>query len=453
MSIEYEMTEEMVSQIPQEIPKLKGNVDKLLKLLIFIALMAILVTAWTSGSIRHYKLFHRFGQPGTILFWITIIYSGFIVINLPFKAILNFLCKPCPVDKSFNPSISILIPAYNEGETIYQSIKSALLARYYGDKEIICIDDGSTDDTEHYINKFANEYPGSFKFIKFPKNRGKREALAEGVRAAKSEIIITLDSDTVIKEDALIHLVQPFQDKRIGATTASVKVLNRDSNLLTKMLGVRYTMAFDFYRSAQTTIKTVLVCSGVLSAYRKDLFDRVLAAWLNQYFLGKRCTYGDDRSLTNFILRMGYDTVYAKKSIAYTKVPETVGKFVKMQVRWNKSYIRESLIFASFMFTQMKKRYKGMAIFEFSLSNIIMILQYIIIGSSLFYIIIDPLYLFKFIITISGMGMIYMLFYIRIEKSTDFIYGILYSYFYVFLLLWLTPYALFKLRDSAWLTR
>jgi hyaluronan synthase len=197
-----------------------------------------------------------------------------------------------------------------------------------------------------------------------------------------------------------------------------------------------------------------MVCSGVISAYRKSILLKVIPKWLSQKFLGVKCTYGDDRSLTNLTIKNGYDTVYNRNAIAYTLIPENLKKLIKMFIRWNKSYIRESLIFASFIFSKkIKKRFKSIAILDFVLTNLGIILYYIALVVGFIYFFFYPLYVIKFLTMIALISGIYMLFYLRIEKTTDFIYGILYAYISIFALSWIPIYAGLTLKDNSWLTR
>ena len=105
-----------------------------------------------------------------------------------------------------------------------------------------------------------------------------------------------------------------------------MRVYNKTENLLTRMLAVRYVMAFEFFRASTSVFKTVMCCSGVLSAYRAKVVSRLQGAWLNQEFLGQKCTYGDDRALTNFVLREGYHTVYQRTAEVKTLAPPTLSE-------------------------------------------------------------------------------------------------------------------------------
>jgi len=196
-----------------------------------------------------------------------------------------------------------------------------------------------------------------------------------------------------------------------------------------------------------------MCCSGVLSAYRRSVVERFQDRWLKQEFLGQICTYGDDRALTNFVLREGFDTVYQRTAEVHTLAPSTLGKLARMLTRWHKSYIRESLIFSTFMFSRYRERHRFPAAFDFLLTATLIPFQFYITLYSLYHVFIDPILILRFLALIVIMGATYMLFYIRFERNTDFLYGVLYSFLHVFFLMWTVPYAVLTFRNNSWLTR
>lgn len=428
----------------------RSKKENFLKLGIFLFVGALFIATWVASAAKYSKF-----TDVRWFFYIAAVYSFIVFVHFIYRAALGLFYKTAQPSADFMPSLSIIIPAFNEGKTIKQCLRSAIDAQYPGTKEILVVNDGSTDDTAFYIKELQNDqlYSGKFKFLSLEKNLGKRAAIACGVESSSGDIIVLIDSDTSIDKDSLPHLVAPFRDKKVGATTGSVRVLNEKENFLTRILSVRYIIAFDFYRISHSVIKTVMVCSGVLSAYRKDILVRVMKSWTNQYFLGKRCTYGDDRSLTNFVIRLGFDTVYVYNSYAYTIVPSTLKKLARMVSRWNKSYIRENIVFMSFIFKRFKKRYKPLAIFDFIFTNLVMVLQYAAFLSAFVYFIYHPIYILKFIVMITLITAFYMVFYMRFRRNTDYFYGFLYSYLVMILLAWTLPYAFFTLKDDSWLTR
>ncbi|MBA3051784.1 MAG: glycosyltransferase family 2 protein [Candidatus Omnitrophica bacterium] len=413
-------------------------------LLLLILFLAIVIDVYPNGiSIKKIFQIYMLKMPVIIL----------MILNIVYRSITYVLYKSRG-DRSFTPGISIVIPAYNEGSMIKNAIESAFYANYPDvNREVICINDGSTDDTLKYINEARTIFGTKLIFIDFEKNQGKRAALAAGFKTAKNEIIVTLDSDSVLEKDSLLHLVMPFTNPEVGAVTGSVKVFNKTKNLLTRMLGVRYIMSFDFLRATQSTINTVFCCSGVLSAYRKSILDEVTGAWLNQTFLNELCTYGDDRSLSNFVIRHGYNTVYARKASVKTVVPENIPKLMKMLVRWNKSFIRESLVFFQFAFTKYRTKNRFLPLVDYFLQVSLFIIQFYCYALMLYLVILVPLIIFKYIAGIAVVASMYLLIYLRFERRVDFIYGILYAYLTFFLLFWTIPYAFLTLKNRSWLTR
>ena len=123
---------------------------------------------------------------------------------------------------------------------------------------------------------------------------------------------------------------------------------NAGENFLTKMQEVRYYVAFRIVKAAESLFSTVTCCSGCLAAYRRAPLMDALDVWLAQSFLGKQATFGDDRSLTNFMLRR-WRVIYDSSAICSTIVPSTMRQFFKQQLRWKKSWIRESLLASMFM--------------------------------------------------------------------------------------------------------
>ncbi len=422
------------------------------KMLIFLFLCSIIITAILSGSFQRASLWYNLTPLSRAAALPLILYSFLTAINLTYRSILCFLYRPYPVG-SFTPTLTVVIPAYNEGAMVEKSIVSSMQAEYpQGKKEVIVVDDGSSDDTWTYVQRAKAIYP-EVAAIRLERNMGKRHALAVGFEKARGDIIVTMDSDSVIERDGLRALVAPFEDAKVGAVTARVRVYNRSENLITRMLAVRYAMAFQFFRSSQSVFSTVMCCSGVLSAYRRSVLDRIVRPWLNQMFLGERCTYGDDRSLTNFILRSGFETVYQSTAVVSTIAPPTMTKLSRMLIRWHKSFIRENIVFAKFMFTRYREGNRVLPAVDFSLVSIMFPFQFYTFGYSMYYIFHDPLLVFRFLALITLMGLFYMLFYIKFERNSDFVYGVLYSFLHVFVLMWTIPYAALTMKDGRWLTR
>jgi hyaluronan synthase len=351
------------------------------------------------------------------------------------------------------PSLTVIIPAYNEGHMVEKSIDSVAAAAYLHDRlEIVVVDDGSRDDTWQYIQRASSRYPGLVKPIRFSENKGKREALAAGFRWARGEIVVTIDSDSVIEADALLAIVGPFRDPSVGAVAGKVVVYNRLEGFIPRMLHVRYILSFDFLRAVQSTYGTVYCCPGALSAYRSIIVHEVLDSWIRQTFLGTPCTYGEDRSMTNFILSCGYNTVYQQSAIVQTTAPLTYARMCKMFLRWDRSYVKEEIRFAWIVWKRPLLS-RMIALVDTVITNLRYPVSFAVWGMLLTMFINDPIIILRLLFAIGVMSMLNILYYLRSERSWDFIYGIFYSYISFFTLFWVFPYALLTIRSRSWMTR
>jgi hyaluronan synthase len=425
-----------------------------LKLLVPVLLMGFLVIAVRFGSLNVYlKLLS--GQNYTS--FLTALGAGYTLALLIFQAVRTILwaCyKPYPLAAGPLPAITVIIPAYNEGAMVEKSLYSVAASDYPAHKlEIICIDDGSTDDTWFYIQRARRRYPHLIKPIRFPQNRGKKEGLYAGFTQGRGEIFVTIDSDSVIDKDALRYLVAPLmQDEQIGAVAGNVKVYNRHQSLMGKMQAVRF-VNLDYLRASQSLYRTVVCTPGSLSAYRRAALVPFLGAWRRQTFLGAPCHHSEDRALTNFVLRGGYYTFYQRTAVVYTMVPETYKGVCKMYLRWERGNVRESFIQLGYLFTRYRAKHRLMPIVEFFLAQLEYPLTFLFFGLLLASLVVYPLMLFKFLTVLGVISLINLTYYIWLERDLDFIYGVIYSYYAFFLLQWIYPYAFFTVRNRHWLTR
>lgn len=150
-------------------------------------------------------------------------------IMLGFRTLLWFGYRPfAPVSIEQAPMLSVIVPAYNEGEMVGRTIDSIAAADYPHDRlEIFVVDDGSRDDTWTHIEAAARRHPQVVTAIRFPQNRGKRAALEEGFHRGRGEIAVTIDSDSVIEPQTLLAIAGPFRNPRVGAVAGKVAAYNR----------------------------------------------------------------------------------------------------------------------------------------------------------------------------------------------------------------------------------
>ena len=194
-------------------------------------------------------------------------------VSYAYKTFLWLTYRPAQatlIHEAILPHITVVIPAYNEGAMVKKSLLSVMESDYPTESlEVICVDDGSQDDTLNYIKKVSERFPKRIRTVALPENRGKRHALYAGFRRARGEILVTLDSDSIVEPRTFRNLVAPMVGNTdVGAVAGSVRVYNRKKNLITRILGVRYVLGFDFIRAYQSQLNTVFCCPGALAAYR-----------------------------------------------------------------------------------------------------------------------------------------------------------------------------------------
>lgn len=263
---------------------------------------------------------------------------------------LYLAAAPAPGDAgAYEPMVSFVIPCKDEEAAIGRTVTKCFEAHYPKDKlEVIVINDGSTDRTIGILRDLQKRY-GRLAVVDWKENRGKRHGMAEGIRMAKGEIIVQLDSDSFISPETFRNLIQPFQNPEIGAICAHADPANAEANWLTRMQAAYYFVSFRVLKAAESTFMTVFCCSGCSSAYRREIILPILDRWLAEKFLGLPVTWGEDRALTNWVLRRNYRTIYSEQVHAHTICPDTFKKFLKQQIRWKKGWLVNSLFASKFI--------------------------------------------------------------------------------------------------------
>jgi hyaluronan synthase len=428
--------------------------DLLLKLIISVGLCALVVFSFREQVFSPlFRLEAAYGMSA-MLWRPSILWFAMGSVLLVFRTMLWFTYRPHP-PAAFDaaPRMTVVIPAYNEGEMVAHAIDSIANANYPPDRlEIIVVDDGSTDDTWRHIQLAVARHGDRVHAIRQQRNGGKREALAAGFRLGHGDIFVTVDSDSVVAPSALLALAGPFISERVGVVAGKVLVYNRGEGIIPRMLHVRFTLAFDFLRAYQSTFGTVYCSPGALSAYRASAVRTVLEPWLKQRFLGAQATVGEDRALTNDIMRLGYDSIYQRTAVVLTIVPTTYKKLSRMLLRWNRSFIREELRFALIVWKR-PLHARLIALFDSIITDLrypVAYLTLILLGTAFLH---DMRVLPRVLVAIGVISFFYSLYYLRSERSFNIVYGVLYEYFSFFLLFWIFPWALVSVRARGWMTR
>jgi len=369
--------------------------------------------------------------------------------------------RPVKIDPDYTPGVTVIIPCFNEENWIKRTIHSCINQDYPVDKlEVIVVDDHSNDNSVERIKeaieeiKAADTERGSYqvdtriRYIVQPFNKGKRDAMALGAAEAKHELLVFVDSDSFLDPFAVRNIVQPFKDKDMGGVSGRTDVANTYTNALTRMQSVRYYIAFRVMKAAESYFDSVTCLSGPLSCYRRDLVLKYADAWLNQKFLGQKATFGDDRSMTNFILRHNR-TAYQDSAICATIVPHSYTMFLKQQMRWKRSWLRESLIAARYIW----KKEPFMSL-SFYMGLLVPIAAPVIVLYNLIYVpVMHRVFPVTFVVGMMLMALLMSMAQLFLRRSSTWIFGMWFCLYYEAVLLWQMPVAWFTFWKSTWGTR
>jgi hyaluronan synthase len=354
-------------------------------------------------------------------------------------------------DHGLEPTIAVVMPAFNEEDAIAASVRALLAVDYPESKlDVVVVNDGSTDDTLARIQAVAAEHR-RVRVIDFPENRGKRAAMVAGIKATDAEMVTFVDSDSILRPNSLRRLVQGFAHPEVGAIAGHADVLNVRGSWITRMQAVRYYVAFRVIKASESVFGMVTCASGCFSAYRREAITPILELWENQRFLGRRATFGDDRALTNYVLR-SWKVRYESEAVSHTIVPDTFQQFLRQQLRWKRSWTRESSIVARFIW---RKHPLG-AIAVYLGILLPLVAPVIACRSLIWHPLVDnsstPI---VYLIGIYAMALIYGLYYACRHGRYDtlWVFGVLFIFFYLVFLLWQTYYAIATAANGSWGTR
>lgn len=396
-----------------------------------------------------------------IYFWFNRVlytYSIITAIFLLSRYLFGAMYRPVPINPEYTPGVSIIIPCFNEETWISRTILSCINQDYPVDRlEVIVVDDCSTDrsvevieETIAQIRAEGEQFQAAsrLRYVVQDRNKGKRDAMARGATLAKHELVIFVDSDSFLNPFAVRNLVQPFQDPKMGGVTGRTDVANTYTNSLTKMQSVRYYIAFRIMKAAEARFDAVTCLSGPLSCYRKDLILENMDDWLNQRFLGQKATFGDDRSMTNFILRH-HRTSYQDTAVCSTIVPNDYRAFLKQQMRWKRSWLRESVIAGTFMW----RKEPFMSVL-FYIGMLVPIAAPIVVVYNLIFVpIAYGAFPTTFLLGLLAMALMMSFAQMLLRKSSTWAFGLLFCIFYEAVLLWQMPIAWFTFWKTTWGTR
>ncbi len=281
-------------------------------------------------SITKYKSTNGFGGVRLIIFCLLVpilIRYAIQLSTAPFYSLVERI-RAAKGKDHYEPTVSVLIPAWNEEVGIIKTLASVLNTQY-NNLEVIVINDGSTDLTHKLVTDFVRDYEThnhsntTIKYIHLC-NGGKANALNQGLQLASGEFIVTLDADSMMDKNAITHIIKRFTDKNVAAVAGNVIVGNRKKPIEV-MQQLEYLYGF-FYKRADSIFNAVYTIGGAAAAYRKHVlmelggFDHDIIT--------------EDIEMSMRILAHGYKTRYAADAIVYTEAPSDWKGLCDQRLRW-----------------------------------------------------------------------------------------------------------------------
>jgi cellulose synthase/poly-beta-1,6-N-acetylglucosamine synthase-like glycosyltransferase len=259
---------------------------------------------------------------------------------------LNFLyAEPASKKRIGTPKITFGIPAHNEAETVLKTVKSILAADYPASKkEIIVVDDGSTDGTASVVRTFIKQNPGVPVQILSKKNGGKASALNAAFERATGEYFSVMDADSRISPESIKASISNFTSKDIGAVISRVRV-DEPKNFIERVQRFEYIMS-SMIRKIMCNFGTLSITPGVLSIYRMDVLREVGG------FTKDEANLTEDLEIAMRLKYHGYLIKMEPKSVTYTHVPSTFDALWRQRVRWARGYIYNHIKYAKMFFSK-----------------------------------------------------------------------------------------------------
>ena len=228
------------------------------------------------------------------------------------------------------PPVSVVIPAYNEGELMERALAS-LMELDYPEYEIVVVDDGSTDDTLARAAAWEGRRgPVEIKVVT-KRNGGKASALNAGMAASKHAFILCMDADSYLEPKTLLRAVEHFGDPSVGAVAGNVKVENR-SKLITRLQALEYIEGLNMSRRAQGFVAAVNIVPGPVGMFRREALDEVGGYETD--------TFAEDADLTLKLIAAGWRVVYEDEAVAWSEAPERWIDLVQQRYRWTRGILQ-----------------------------------------------------------------------------------------------------------------
>lgn len=262
-----------------------------------------------------------------------------------------------PPELSEYPRCSVLLPCFNEGENVRETI-DWLLRQTYPNYEIIAINDGSSDNTGEILDELAASHD-KLRVLHFASNQGKAMGLRMGAMASESEYLVCIDGDAILHPAAVQWLMWHLTSgPRVGAVTGNPRIRNR-STLLGRLQVGEFSSIIGLIKRAQRIYGRVFTVSGVVTGFRKAALHR------NRYWNTDMVT--EDIDVTWLLQADHWDVRYEPNAMCWILMPETFKGLWKQRLRWAQGGVEVLLRYSSMVLHWRQRRMWGVLI-EYFLS-------------------------------------------------------------------------------------
>lgn len=246
-------------------------------------------------------------------------------------------------DYAYEPTVSVLLPCYNEGQTVYTTLESISKSNYPNGKlEVIAQDDCSVDDSYQWMLRAQRDFTNiRIRVGRNSENSGKARTVCNALRHSTAEVVISIDSDCVFDHDCVRELVACFAEPNIGAVGGRVGVRNVNESTATMVQTFYYYLAFQLIKLPENLTRSITCISGCMFAIRRELLLKLEPRIRARNWFGIQVNDGEDRFLTHQVLLEGYGTYINTDAQCWTNVPVTLSQLIKQQIRWRRSGIRD----------------------------------------------------------------------------------------------------------------
>lgn len=269
----------------------------------------------------------------------------------------------------FYPETTIVIPCWNEEETIGKTIDSVLALDYPKDKmKIMIIDDGSTDNTKSALEKYKDN-PIITVFHK--ENGGKFSALNFALERINTEYFGCLDADSFVEKDALKNIMRRFTNPKVMAVTPAT-IIHKPDNILRRMQKAEYSYG-NFMRKGFDALDATYITPGPFSFFRKEVFEKI-----GPY---KHAHNTEDMEIAMRMQKNKMKIVHAPDALIYTIGPDTIKKLYKQRVRWVSGFVGNLLDYKQML---LKKEYGDLGMIVLPFALFYLAISFVLIGTSIY---------------------------------------------------------------------